>query len=142
MNIGTDMNRIPRDLGSDPFLETQAHVKKQPDVNDIGDQMHMDLDEPGNGDKVTATEKVKSRTKPDLDDQSDDELGLEQPAENPNIKEVSYDIITIVRKKIVFAKRPIPIVPSNLKGIGSVTVNPTSGSAGVSGTGVGAGAED
>lgn len=37
---------------------------------------------------------------------------------------VSYDIVTVIRKKIVFSKRPIPIVPSHLKGIGSVAIVP------------------
>ncbi|KAF8312535.1 hypothetical protein DL93DRAFT_2059925 [Clavulina sp. PMI_390] len=35
----------------------------------------------------------------------------------------SYDIVAVVKKKIVFSKRPIPIVPSHLRGIGSVSVN-------------------
>lgn len=45
------------------------------------------------------------------------------PSPSPNTNaNISYDIVTIIRKKIVFAKRPIPIVPGHLKGIGSVNV--------------------
>jgi hypothetical protein len=146
-NLGADLrhlNRSPRDrsgLGGDPFLETPVHAKKQPepDINDIDDQVHMDVDGPGHDDKVAAMKTEKAKAKLDIDDELEDELVLEQPWQNPNDKEVPYDIITIVRKKIVFAKRPIPIVPSSLKGIGSITVNPTSSSAGA---GVGAGGAD
>ena len=68
---------------------------------------------------------------------------IDEFVQNPN--EVSYDIVTTVRKKIVFAKRLIPIVPSSLKGLGSVTVNTGSSFARASGAGDGAagdGADD
>jgi len=29
---------------------------------------------------------------------------------------VAYDIVAIVKQKIVFSKRPVPVVPSNMKG--------------------------
>lgn len=48
----------------------------------------------------------------------------------------AYDIVTIIRKKIVFAKRPIPIVPSHLKGIGSVAGGASAGGGGAGGAGV------
>lgn len=45
------------------------------------------------------------------------------PSPSPNTNaNISYDIVTIIRKKLVFAKRPIPIVPGHLKGIGSVNM--------------------
>lgn len=74
----------------------------------------------------------------DNDDDNDDGNGDDEPIEppvssSPFILDAStataYDIVTIIRKKIVFAKRPIPIVPSHLKGIGSVAGG-TSGSGG------------
>lgn len=42
----------------------------------------------------------------------------EMDVDNPSTEEpesVNYDILAIVRKKLVFAKRPIPIVPSSMK---------------------------
>lgn len=30
-------------------------------------------------------------------------------------RNLSYDVVTIVKKKIVFAKRPVPIVPTSMK---------------------------
>ncbi len=30
--------------------------------------------------------------------------------------DVAYDMVAIVKQKIVFSKRPVPVVPSNMKG--------------------------
>lgn len=58
----------------------------------------------------------------------------EPPVSSPFVLDAStataYDIVTIIRKKIVFAKRPIPIVPSHLKGIGSVAGGASGGGGG------------
>ena len=43
------------------------------------------------------------------------QIGSEQDNNILPRKNASYDIVTIVKKKIVFARRPIPIVPTNMK---------------------------
>lgn len=108
------------------------HMAKQPAVDNINEQMQVDLDQPGGDETMTTKENtMKAETRLNIDNN----LGFERPGDvddwEPNAnEEVSYDIITIVRKKIVFAKRPIPIIPSSMKGLGSITVNPGSSSAG------------
>jgi len=145
LGIPNDSSRKPGDLGRDPCSGTHLHSASQLDIGTIDNQGRTGLDEPGGDDTVTAKEKrveVKA-----LDDMLEleplEDIEVEQFVQNPH--EVSYDIVTIVRKKIVFANRPIPIVPSSLKGLSSITVNTGSSSAGASGAGdgaVGHGADD
>jgi hypothetical protein len=146
LGIPNDSSGKPGDLGHDPW--THLHGASQLDIGDIDNQGPTDLDEPGGDDTVTAKEeRLEVKAGSNVDDKLGleplEDIELEQFVQNP--KEVSYDIVAIVRKKIVFAKRPIPIVPSSLKGLGGIAVNTGSSSAGASGAGDGAarnGADD